>query len=330
MTIKDDARIVFLDQGSLFPDNLNWKDWSSFGTPVKFFSHTLPSQVDERIKDATVVVTNKVVINQAHIRSNPKLQCICVVATGTNNIDLQAANECNVVVCHARDYGTESVAQHTWMLILALSNRLLEYQRLISDGRWSRHPSFALLDPPKIELTGKVLGIVGLGTLGRAVADKASTFGMRVCALKSHHRKTQEGPDSVTRHTLDELLQVSDVLSLHCPLDDSNRHFINSKTLRLMKSSAFLINTARGGLVDHDALLEALREGIIAGAALDTLDVEPPPHDHPVLEARLPNLIVTPHNAWGSQLSRQTLVNQTLENIQAFLSGTPTRRVQGS
>ena len=195
-------------------------------------------------------------------------------------------------------------------------------------GAWSNQPFFALLQPSKAELTGRTLGIVGLGTLGQAVAQKAHAFGMKVCALQSANRHHNiETLPSVERLELEALLERSDVVSLHCPLTEKNHQFINAQTLAKMKPGALLINTARGGLIDHHALLHALHSGHLGGAALDTLDVEPPPGDHPILRARLPNLLVTPHHAWGSQRARQSLLEQTLENLRAFLNGSPIRQL---
>ena len=318
-------KVVLLDRGSLAPNSLNWDAWYDLGIKLEVYENTQPEEVLERARGATVLFSNKVIINEPIIEALPELKFISVMATGTNNIDLNAARKHNIVVSNARNYATESVAQHTWMLILSLSHRLYEYQILTRNGTWSQEPFFALLSPSKTELTDMTLGIIGMGVLGRAVAQKAHAFGMKVCALHSRSTSTLKQDDEVERLNLDDLLERSDVLSLHCPLTNDNAELINKQTLAQMKPGALLINTARGGLVNHQDLLESLTKGHLGGAALDTLEVEPPPADHPLLNASLPNLLITPHHAWGSQRARQALLDQSLENLRAFLNGVPIR-----
>ena len=318
-------KVVVLDRGSLAPDSLDWSAWESLEASIEYFHNTEPSELKERAQGAVALLTNKVVIPREIMSENSQLKFIGIMATGANNVDLDAARASDIVVSNARDYGTESVAQHTWMLILSLSHRLYEYQTLLKSGAWSDQPFFALLQPSKAELTGQTLGIIGLGTLGGAVAQKAHAFGMNVCALESKRKSHQNLFPDVERLSLDALLKRSDVVSLHCPLSDENRAFMNEDTFQKMKPGALLVNTARGGLIDQDALLNALRSGHLGGAALDTLDIEPPPRDHPLLTAELPNLLITPHHAWGSQRSRQTLLDQTLENLRGFLDGSAIR-----
>ena len=320
-------RVVLLDRGSLAPESLHWDRWQELRIDLQVYDNTRPERVLERIQEATAVLTNKVVLTNETMSSCPKLRFISVMATGVNNIDLTAARKNNIVVSNARDYGTESVAQHTWMLILALSHRLYEYQTMLRQNAWSEQPFFALLNPTKTELTGKTLGLIGLGTLGRAVAQKASAFGMKVCALASVQDAPTPVDFEVERLQLSELLARSDVLSLHCPLTEDNAGLINKESLSLMKPGALLINTARGGLIDNQALLSALKSGHLGGAALDTLETEPPPSNHPLITSGLPNLLITPHHAWGSQRARQKLLDQTLDNLIAFLDGCPIRQV---
>ena len=322
---SDIPKVVLLDRGSLAPNSLNWEAWHSLDVHLEMFENTSPEEVLNRSRGATALCSNKVVLNEATIKALPELQFISVMATGTNNIDLNAARRHNIVVSNARNYGTESVAQHTWMLILALSHRLYEYQSLTRNGTWSREPFFALLNPSKTELTGMTLGVIGMGTLGQAVAQKASTFGMKVCALHSRSATARKLDFDVERLSLHELLNRSDIISLHCPLTHDNEELINKQTLAQMKPGALLINTARGGLVNNEDLLESLTKGHLGGAALDTLEVEPPPSDHPLLKSSLPNLLITPHHAWGSQRARQALLDQSLENLKAFLQGAPIR-----
>ena len=323
----DRPRIVMLDRGSLDPQSLDWQAWENLGFDLQMFDNTSPDEILSRATGAHVLISNKVVIDAGTISACPELKFISVMATGVNNVALEAARTHQVTVSNARDYGTESVAQHTWMLILALSHRLCEYQALLKRKAWSQQPFFALLSPSKTELTGKTLGLIGLGTLGQAVARKAATFGMKVCALTSSLPQRPSLDFPVDRLSLPELLAQSDVLSLHCPLTEQNAGLINKETLALMKPGALLINTARGGLIESEDLLEALKSGHLGGAALDTLEVEPPPTDHPLLTTTLPNLLVTPHHAWGSQRARQTLLDQTLENVIAFFDGSPIRTV---
>jgi len=259
-------------------------------------------------------------LDAATLAQAPELKLICVAATGTNNVDLAAAKERGITVCNVRAYGTAAVVQHVFSLITALSNNLLAYTAAVREGRWQRSEQFCLMDYPIRELAGRVMGIVGYGELGQAVARLAEAFGMQVLVAA---RIGAEADGQPGRVPLDELLGRVDVLSLHCPLTEQTRGMIGAAELAHMKADALLINTARGGLVDEPALAEALREGRLGGAGFDVLTVEPPRQGNPLLAADLPNLILTPHMAWASRESRQRLLDQVADNIQAYRQGRP-------
>lgn len=307
-----------LDRASLDPGDLDLSGVRATLPEWRFFDATAPEAVAERIRGAHVVVTNKVVLDEARLGAAPELRLICVAATGTNNIDLVAASRRGIRVCNVRGYATPSVTQHVFALLLALVTRLPAYQVAVRSGRWQRSEQFCLLDHPITELHGKVLGVVGYGELGRAVAALARVFGMdvRVAARPG-------GPVGQGRIPLMALLPQVDVLSLHCPLTETTRGLIGVRELAAMKPGALLINTARGGIVDEAALAAALRAGHLAGAGVDVLSVEPPREGNPLLADDVPNLIVTPHIAWASRESRQRLVDGIRDNILGFLAGRP-------
>jgi glycerate dehydrogenase len=246
-----------------------------------------------------------------------------VAATGTNNIDLEAAAERGITVCNCQSYGTPSVVQHVFALILTLATRLCDYRQAVAEGRWQLADQFCLLDYPIQELAGKTLGIIGYGELGRSVARIAEAFGMRI--LIAQRPGTSEPVED--RIPLATLLPQLDILTLHCPLTSETRGLIGAWELALMRRNALLINTARGGIVDELALAEALKRGALGGAGVDVLTEEPPVQGNPLLAGDIPNLIVTPHCAWGSREARQRLVAQLAENIQGFLTGKPKRVV---
>jgi glycerate dehydrogenase len=250
------------------------------------------------------------------------LQLIAVAATGTDIIDRAAATQLGIRVCNVPDYATQSVAQFTMALILELATRSGDYCRAVKAGAWEKSPVFSLLTHPSVELRGKTLGIVGYGNIGRAVAQMASGFGMEILIAS---RLGDNAPTFHGRIPVAELLKQSDFITLHCPLTQETKNLINAQTLALMKPSAFLINTARGALIDEAALIDALRQRRIAAAALDVISNEPPPADHPVIVAakELDNLMVTPHTAWSAREARQRLLEEVKENITAFLQGRP-------
>jgi len=313
---------VFLDLASLAEQDLDLEGFNGIFADWRTFPATAPDQRLDHIADAEVVVTNKVVLDEAVLRSAPNLRLVCLTATGYNNVAVDVARELGIVVSNVVAYATDSVVQHVFALMLAHHTRLFDYTAAVRRGEWSRSPQFCLLDYPVRELRGMTLGIVGFGELGRGVARIAEAFGMRVMVSRR-----PGGPDQAGRVPLDEVLRASDVISLHVPLLENTHHLIDAKALRLMRPDALLINTSRGAVIDNLALADALRRGQIGGAALDVLDVEPPPSDHPLLGVDIPNLIVTPHTAWAGRQARQNVVDETLENIRAFIAGQPRNRV---
>ncbi|GHA86384.1 D-2-hydroxyacid dehydrogenase [Modicisalibacter luteus] len=278
-------------------------------------SLTSPDECQERLKDADIVMVNKVVLKGELLASLPQLKLICVLATGTNNIDMAAAERLGIAVRNVSAYGTESVAQHTLMLILALANRLPLYQRDVAAGQWEQSPFFCLLGHRTLQLSGKRLVIVGSGVLGNAVARLASAFGMDVVfAARPGNEDADERPP------LQQLAASADVISLHCPLTDATHHLVNDMLLREMKRDALLINCARGGVIDEEAALKALREARLGGLGVDVLPQEPPRQGHALIDAMQEslNLIVTPHSAWISPEARQKIVTLTIENIRTW------------
>ncbi len=314
-------KAVFLDTQSL--DDLDLSPIAECVDELVCYPTTAPEQVAERIASCELVITNKVVLDAELIRSSDVLKLICVVATGVNNIDLNAATAKGIVVCNAQGYGVHSVAQHVLGLMLALHTRLLDYDRAVQNGDWNRSSQFCLLDFPILELNGRTLGIIGYGALGHEVARLARCFGMQVLIA------TRPGSSEIPadRVTCEELLERSDVVSLHCPLTEQTRNLIDAQALARMKPGSFLINAARGGIVDEAALKAALCSGHLGGAACDVLSEEPPRNGNRLLDPTIPNLIVTPHSAWGSIQARQTIIDQTVENIRAWQQGSPIRPV---
>ncbi|MCC1496927.1 D-2-hydroxyacid dehydrogenase [Alcanivorax sp. 1008] len=317
-------RGVVLDLDTLHPQDLSLDDLQASLPDWQLFAGTSPEDTAARIAGCQVVVTNKVVIDRAAMHACADLKLICVSATGTNNVDLQAATERGIVVCNVRDYAAASLAQHVFALLLALATRWHQYAADVQAGEWSRSPMFCLMHRPVMELAGKTFGVIGYGVLGREVARLAQAFGMRVLVSDSLRPGVASQPDRVPLATL---LRESDVISLHCPLDKATAQLVNKDFLAAMKPGAVLINTARGGLVDEAALKQALLDGQLAGAALDVLSVEPPPADHLLLDAAIPNLIITPHNAWVSRECRQRLLDGVVANIEGWKAGKPVNPV---
>ena len=310
-------RVVFLDKSSIDNGDIDYSVIDSSLIEWLAYENTAPSQVIERIAGADVVVSNKVVLDDGVISQADSLKLICVAATGTNNIDLDSAKANNIVVSNARAYATASVVEHVFGLLIMLMRNMTDYQQAATDGRWSHSDQFCYLHKPIVELAGKALGIIGYGELGQAVAQVARAFGMRVLVSQrpgSLHQ--QQG-----RHDLDDVLEQSDVLTLHCPLADNTRNLIDRRAFARMRRQAILINTARGGIVNEADLLHALTEQEIAAAALDVLLEEPPSGQHVLLQGSLPNLIITPHVAWASQQARQRLLGEVLDNIMSFRRG---------
>lgn len=318
-------RGVVLDLETLKPSDLSLDGLRASLPQWQLFAATTPQETVSRLAECQVVVTNKVVIDRAAMQASPQLKLICVSATGTNNIDLIAAAELGIEVCNVRDYAAASLAQHVFALLLALATRWHEYADDVRAGEWSRSPMFCLMHRPVVELAGKTLGIIGYGVLGRQVAHLAEAFGMRVLIseslrpAESSSLQSQSQPQPA-RVPLATLLASSDVISLHCPLDSGTNKLVDEAFLAAMKPSAWLINTARGGLVDEPALKQALLNGRLAGAALDVLSIEPPPLDHVLLDPIIPNLLITPHNAWVSRECRQRLLDGVVANIEHWKS----------
>ncbi|MDD0975164.1 2-hydroxyacid dehydrogenase [Pseudomonas fontis] len=315
-------RAVFLDHSSLDLGDLDLGGLHACFDDLQVHPVSSPEHVAERLQGASVAISNKVHLDAATLAACPDLKLILVAATGTNNVDLQAARAQGIVVSNCQGYGTPSVAQHTLALLLALATRLPDYQQAVADGKWAQAKQFCLLDFPIVELEGKTLGLLGHGELGGAVARLAEAFGMRVLLGQLPGRPARED-----RLSLDELLPQVDALTLHCPLNDATRHMIGARELALLKPGAFVINTARGGLIDEQALADTLRAGHLGGAATDVLSVEPPVNGNPLLASDIPRLIVTPHSAWGAREARQRIVSQLSENAQAFFAGSPRRVV---
>lgn len=317
------TKAVFLDTRSLDLGDLDMEPLKSTPFRWQFHPHSAATEVGKRIRKASVVVSNKAPLSGEDMQLSPNLKLICVAATGTNNVDLEAAAELGIAVTNVTGYGTATVAQHTFGLILALSTRLLEYQAAVRRGDWSRSKLFCLMDYPIREIAGKTLGIVGYGTLGRGVARIAKAFDMEVLLAQRPGGDARPG-----RLPLEELLPRVDMLSLHCPLTEHTRNLIGRDELALMRPDALLLNTARGGIVDEAALADALKQGQLGGAGVDVLTQEPPAADHPLLQPDIPNLIVTPHNAWASKEARQRLLEGVAANIRDYLAGGSKNRVQ--
>lgn len=310
---------VVLDIDTLHPGDLDLDPLLKL-TNVKWqvYPSSAPAQVAKRIALADIVLTNKVSLGKSEIEAASKLKYIGVLATGTNIIDMEAVQAGDISITNITNYGTASVVQHTFALILALTTQLESYTAAAKNGQWASSNNFCLLDFPVRELSGLTLGIIGYGVLGQAIARVGKAFGMEIIAatLPGRLLSTQD----VTRLPLPQFLASADIVSIHCPLADNTRNLIGCKELTLMKPDALLINCARGGIVDEQALVNALISGSIGGAGLDVLNGEPPSDDHILLKSKIANLIVTPHCAWGARQSRQRLVNQAGQRLHSWLS----------
>ncbi len=328
-------KAAFLDFDALGPSDIDTSELVATLPGLELYGSTTDQQISGRISGCEILLVNKVRLDRARLTAVPSLRLVVLAATGTDNVDLVAARELGIAVCNIRDYATPSVVQHVFGLLLALTLRLDEYRQLLARGAWEQSPHFCLLDFPSRELAGRTLGIIGYGQLGQAVGGVGQAFGMRVIAARSLRpadnrpadRRADHQSAGVERLPLPELLAAADVVSLHCPLTPDTRHLINRDSLRRMRPGAVLINTARGDLVDYAALLDALRSSRLGGAGIDVLPEEPPVAGHPLLTARLPNLIVTPHIAWAARESRQRALNEVVANVRDFLSGGQRNRV---
>ena len=327
-------RIAFLDYKTVDPGDLDLSPLRKITPNLVLYDKTATDEINERIQDAEIVIINKIKLDAAAIQQAKKVKLICLVATGTDNVDLVAASKQGITVCNIKNYCTDSVAQHVVLSMLALSHHFDEYQVSLKQGLWQKSEQFCLLEYPITELSAKTLGIVGLGVLGTAVANLAVSFGMRILVAESFRSENntasaeQQKPE-FKRVAFQDLIAQSDVISLHCPLTAETKGLFDLKAFKTMKKNALLINTARGGLINDEALLHALENKLIAGAALDVLDREPPAADHPLLTSGLPNLIVTPHIAWAAKEARQRSLDEIAKNIACYLKGEPRNVVTG-
>ena len=307
-------KIVVLDGYTLNPGDLSWAPLSKFGE-LKIYDRTSEADVAERCREADIAITNKVPLSKATLQQLPRLKLISVLATGYNIIDVEAATAQGIVVCNVPAYGTASVAQHVFAMLLSFTNHVSLHAQSVAAGEWVRSPDFAYTKKPLMELEGKTLGIVCFGNIGQQTARIGAAFGMQIL----YNSRTKKDTTLGTFTDLNTLFAQSDVVSLHCPLTPENKGFVNSGLLQRMKPTAFLINTARGQLIEETDLADALNKGTIAGAALDVLSAEPPPANNPLLHAR--NCIITPHIAWISFEARQRMLAVTEQNIASFLNG---------
>jgi glycerate dehydrogenase len=341
--------IVVLDGFTLNPGDLNWEELKTLGS-CQIYDRTNPADVAQRASNAEIVLTNKTELTGEHLRALPRLQYLGILATGTNIVDLAAARARNIPVTNVPAYGTKSVAQATFALLLELAQHVGHHAETVRQGQWSTCADWCYWDYPLIELDGLTMGIVGFGRIGKAVGEIAASFGMKVvaCGRSVEGRvltkegtphpgplpfRRGEGESLAARQRsevyggglrfvdVETLFRESDVVSLHCPLTPETKHLVNRQTLSLMKPNGLLLNTSRGPLIDEAALAEALNSGRLAGAGLDVISVEPPPGDNPLLKAK--NCIITPHLAWGTRAARSRLMKIAVQNVRAFLEGKP-------
>ncbi|HRJ71306.1 MAG TPA: D-2-hydroxyacid dehydrogenase [Terrimicrobiaceae bacterium] len=317
LVVLDAHTLSPLQPGEHSPVHPSWDALSTFG-PLTLHARSKPEEVASRAANAQILLTNKTVVSADAIASLPNLEYIGVMATGYNVVDLAAARARGIPVTNVPGYGAASVAQHVFALLLELTNRAGASDAAVKNGDWARCPDFCFTVAPIFEMAGKTLGIIGFGAIGQAVARIGAALGMKILV----HSRTQRPCEiPVTWGSIDQVLAESDVLTLHCPLTEENRGFLNADSLARMKRTAFLINTGRGPLINEEALAEALRQGVIAGFGGDVLSAEPPSPGNPLLSA--PNTIITPHIAWASVEARTRLMAILAENIRAFLSGAP-------
>lgn len=312
------VRIVILDGYTANPGDLSWKELESLGQ-LTVYERTKPEETVARAAEADIVLTNKVIIGKAEIEQLPHLKYIGVLATGYNVVDIKAAHERGIIVTNVPAYSTESVAQMVFAHLLTVTNRTEHYAIQNRAGRWTNNPDFSYSDTLLTEIAGKTIGIVGLGNIGKRVAQIALAFGLKVKAFTSKAAETL--PDGIQKADMQELFSTADVISLHCPLTDNTKHLINAETIGLMKKTAIVINTGRGPLVDDQAVADALEDKRIAAYCADVLTEEPPRADNPLLKQQ--NAYITPHIAWATVEARVRLLQVAIENVRAFLNGTP-------
>jgi glycerate dehydrogenase len=309
-------KIVIVEGYTVNTGDLSWQSIAAFGELV-VYDRTPQDLIAERCKNADIILSNKLTFNRETILELHNTKLICILATGYNVIDINAAREKNIIVCNVPSYGTASVAQHTIALLLELTNRVGIHAESVADGEWLNAPDWCYTKTPIIELAGKTFGIVGFGNIGQQVAHIVKALAMKVIYYSPHQKET----DLADYADIQTLFAQSDFISLQCPLKKDNFQFVNKTLLQLMKPSAFLINTARGQLIQEQDLADVLNQQRIAGAALDVLSVEPPNENNPLLSAK--NCIITPHTAWISREARQRIIDATAQNIEAFLNGKP-------
>ena len=315
-------KIVVLDGYTLNPGDLDWKEISALGE-LKVYDRTAPGDIIERASGADALFTNKVVLTREIMANLPGLKFIGVLATGYNVVDTEAAREAGIVVTNIPAYSTQSVAQLAFAHILNFARQVDLHARQVREGIWTGHRDFCFWSTPQVELTDKVLGIIGFGRIGQAIAKIGDAMGMKV--IFQNHRKKEDIPLYAKQVSLDELLRSSDYISINCPLTEDNRGFINKVTLSLMKQDAFLVNTGRGPLINEQDLADALNSGKIAGAGLDVLSVEPAVEGNPLLTAR--NCYITPHIAWATREARVRLMDVAASNLKSFFQGNPVNKV---
>jgi glycerate dehydrogenase len=314
-------KAVFLEYDTVSDGDLDMSALAAAVDELKLYQ-AAETKIADIIRDADIVLLNTLLFPRALLQGAPKLKLVAIAGTGTDNVDLVAAKERGIGVCNVRGYCTASVVQHVWGLILSLTQHVSGYARLATDGTWAANEPLMELRYPLRELNGRIFGVIGWGELGKGAARVAESFGMRV--VTANRRGESPRPDRVELHTL---LAMSDIVSLHCPLNDSTRGLIGARELALMKPDALLINTARGALVDGDALAAALKAGRLGGAGIDVLPKEPPLNGDPLLDPTIPNLIVTPHIAWAAREARQRCLDEMAANIRDFSAGGRRSRV---
>ena len=308
-------RIVFLErdtiQAGFRRPNFN-HEWVEH-------ADTLPPEVSERVQPASIIISNKLSLGEPQLAHAPDVKLIVIAATGSDCVDLDYCRRREITVCNVRGYAVNSVPEHVLMLILALRRNLLLYRQDVQAGKWQQSKQFCLLTHPLHDIKGSTIGVIGYGSIGKSIAQLAESVGMKVLIAEHKNAKSIRAG----RTAFDEVIAQSDVVTLHCPLTDETRDMFGQPELELMKRGVLLINTARGALIQDEALIAALREGLIAGAASDVLREEPPLHESPLLDLNLPNFIVTPHVAWASDEAMQALADQVIDNLEAFVAGRP-------
>ena len=315
---------VFLDYKTVDSGDLDLSPISNLLPELIVYENTKAEEISDRIKNAEIIIINKVELDSSLLSQAHNAKLVCLVATGTNNVDLESAKNLGIAVCNIKDYCTDSVVQHVFLSMLALQHSLLSYQKSLDQGAWQNSDQFSLLNHPIAELRAKKLGIIGFGVLGGGVAKMAQHFGMEVLIAESLAKKgVSQTNNGLERMRFKDVIQQSDFISLHCPLTEHTEKLFNQSVFQDMKKTAFLINTARGALIEDEDLIKAIQNKDIAGAAIDVFDEEPPPLNHPLIRESLHNLIITPHIAWAAVEARQRALLCIAENIDAFLNDRP-------